>query len=306
MRYLEATSPNLIKSLFKKQNDELLLKCLVAQRDEYSLAKKAATWKGCLIIIFAIISILSSWLDIDWVTAVSFLMAVLLIITSKHIDTFISKHKKHAAAVQQYFDVILYSGTLGNNISEWGPLPTFSDIANSISEIDNSSLNNVMNWYSDYSTLSAEQQVFHCQRENVRWDQQLRQKYNTFQIIFLIVVFIVMTIVFFLVNPTLIKFICVISWFVPIADYVITDYTMVNCDIKRLSELEKNCELLESKLACNNSDDIKANLISIQHKIQESREASYLIPDWFYNCRQLKQQKKEDTIANHITDHLTE
>ena len=288
------------KSIFKKQNDELLLKCLLAQRSEYGLAKKAAAYKSLMTFLFAIISVLSSWVNIDWLTAVSFLLAVLLLITSKYIDLFINRHKKHAAAVQQYFDVILYSDILGNNISEWGHLLTRSDIANAVSEVDKSEFDEIINWYSDYSSLSAEQQVFHCQRENVRWDKILRYEYKIFQIIFLIVISIMMLTVFLLVNPTLIKLICVISWFVPIADYFFTNYTKANGDIKRLSELEKSCEVVERNFIGSNLEKLNGELVSLQHKIQESRENSFLIPDWFYKYRQFTHQKKEDQIANEV------
>ncbi|MDD3141174.1 MAG: S-4TM family putative pore-forming effector [Lachnospiraceae bacterium] len=297
---METISRHTAKSIFEQQNDELLLKCLVAQRSEYSFTKKVVTWKGRLTILFILISILSSWLDIDWFRAFSCLMAVSVLIVSKHIDAFISTHIKHAADIQQYFDVVLYSGALGNSKSEWGPLLTCSDIANAVSEIDKSALKDVMNWYSDYSMLAAEQQVFHCQRENVRWDHKLRQEYKSFQIIFFAAIFAVMTTAFFWVNPTLIKLICIISGFIPIADYVVTNYLKVNGDIKRLSELEKSCEELELDIIDDSSIDINAKLISIQNKIHESRINSFTIPDWFYKYRQSKHQKKEDHIANVI------
>lgn len=272
----------------------------MAQRNEYSFAKKVAAWKDWLTILFILVSVLSSWLDIDWFRAVSCLMAVSLLIASKHIDIYISTHIRHAADIQQYFDIALYSEALENKKNEWGPLLSRSDIADAVSEVDKSAFIDVKNWYSDYSTLAAQQQVFFCQRENVRWDYKLRQEYKSFQIIFLSIIFVVMITVFFLVNPTLIKLICIISEFIPIADYIVTIYLKVNGDIKRLNELGKCCEKLEQDFVDGRLDDINAKLVSIQNKIHESRINSFLIPDWFYKCRQSKHQKKENHIANTV------
>lgn len=119
---METTFRHTDKGIFVQQNDKQLLKCLVAQRQEYGNAKKAEAWKGRLILFLVIVSILASWLNVEWLTAVSSLLAMSLLVISKYIDISVSEHKKHAASIQQYFDITLYSDALRTDNSAWGAL----------------------------------------------------------------------------------------------------------------------------------------------------------------------------------------
>lgn len=288
------------RSIFKHQNCNLLLKCLVAQRQEYSRAKKAEAYKGWLIPTVAFIAILAFILDISCITATSSLMAIFSLLCSKHICEYVHTQRKKAAAIQQFFDVTLYSGVLCISKSEWGELPTNTDIADAVSLINESFLNEVKDWYSDYSNLPPEQQVFYCQRENIRWDQNLRKKYYTFQLILLVIMIVFTLVVAMLVNPTFIKMICVIAWVLPVVDYVIESFITLRKDNKRLDELNNKCNKLEVAISNQETSNITAELISIQQAIRKNRENSFMVPDWFYNSMKPNQQKKEDQIANII------
>lgn len=291
------TSQHTTDSIFTHQNNILLLKCLAAQRKEYSHVKCAATWKDGLTLLFAVISVLASYLEVEWLTATSSLFAIALLIASKHIDSFVNEHKKHAAAIQQYFDVMLYSDALSITKMAWGAIPSDSDIAETVGVVDESDISGVVDWYSDYSNLPATQEVFRCQQENIRWDFKLRKEYILFQL--LIPAFICLTTLFagIVINPPLTRVICVISWVVPIADYTISNLLQLNKDIKRLSELKKKCNALDRDITNGNSDCHVSELISIQQLIRENREKAYMVPDWFYQHRQQKHQKAEDKIA---------
>ena len=297
MKSLEATFQHTADSIYTHQNDILLLKCLVAQRKEYSRAKCAVTWKDGLTALFAVVCVLASCLEIDWLTAISSLFAIALLIISKYIDSFSNEHKKHAAAIQQYFDVMLYSNALSITSISWGSIPSDSDIAEAVSAIDESNISGVANWYSDYSKLPATQEVFRCQQENIRWDFKLRTEYKLFQLIVSACICSVTLFIGIAINPPLTKVICVISWVAPIADYTISNLLQLNKDIRRLVELRKKCNAIESNIA-NGNDDIRVSeLISIQQLIRENREKAYMMPDWFYQYRQQKHQKAEDKIA---------
>lgn len=275
----------------------LLLKCLTAQRKEYGHAKCAARWKDGLTALFVVVCVLASCLDIDWLTAISSLFAIAFLISSKYIDSLVNEHKKYAATIQQYFDVTLYAEELSTAKMAWGPIPNDSDIADTVSVIDESDTGGVVNWYSDYSNLPANQEVFRCQQENIRWDFKLRKEYKWVQFFISIGVCVAALIVGIVTNPPLIKVVCVISWIAPIVDYTISNRIHLNKDIRRLSELKKKCEALEVAITCGNSDIHNSELICIQELIRENRERAYMIPDWFYQYRQPKHQKVEDKIA---------
>lgn len=304
MKFLVATSPNTADNIFSRQNDEFLLQCQVAQRSEYSYAKKLARRKTIFTMGFAGVSIAASALNFDWLSALSSLIAVFLIVFNKYSDVCIKSHKKHAASIQQYVDVTLYSTVLDVNESEWGEVPNKTDLANTVSEFACADTSEMKNWYSDYSSLSGEAQVFHCQSENVRWDYSLHKAIRLLQLAVFVIVAVAMLTIFFVANPDFIKLLCILSWLTPIVEYSYSAYKEVSESIALLQALDKFCEGVEKKLSTGSPRTIKRELIRLQYKIRERRELGYLIPDWFYQMHKKRQQEKEDKIAETIV-HLS-
>lgn len=302
MKFLESISQNGENSIFFNQNDQFLLQCQVAQRSEYSCAKKIMSKKTIVMCGFAILSILASIIDVDWISALVSLLAVVLLIANKYVQLYIVTHKKHSALIQQYIDATLYSHIIGGEKSEWGNMPNYTDLAKSISEFTNADISEVRNWYSDYSSLSPYKQIFHCQRENVRWDYELQKKFKLLQIALVTIVLLITLTVFFVFNPTFIKSICVLSWFAPIAEYFYSIYKEVDKDIKLLQNIDEQCNTIESKLTSESCSGIKKLLIDLQYKILDRRETGVLIPDQFYRFHLKKLQENEDKIARNITD----
>lgn len=300
MKYLGATSRNTADSIFIRQNDTFLLRCQVAQRSEYTRAKLVARWKAYLTVSFAVLSVVASIMDIDWISAVSSLMAVALLVFNKYSDAYIATSKKHAALVQQYIDATLFAVSTDSRVSDWGDIPSKSDLAATVSAYENSETAAVENWYSDYSSLSGEEEVFRCQSENIRWDYDLHKKFRTLQIVLLGAVAAVLLVAFFIVDPSFVKLICVLSWFTPIAEYAYSVYKEVGDSISLLQEVDKLSAGIEKKLETSSPRTIKRELIKLQHKIWERREKGYSIPDWFYEWHRKKQQEKEDRIAKTI------
>lgn len=297
---METTSRNTADSVFSRQNETFLLQCQIAQRSEYSRAKLVAQWKTYLTVSFAVLSVLASVLDIDWLTAVSSLMAVALLIFNKYSNEYIMTRKKHAASVQQYIDATLYTAVIDGSISEWGDVPSKSDLAATVSEYENIDTSAVENWYSDYSGLTGEEQVFRCQNENIRWDFDLHKKFKGLQMVLLSAVAAVMLAAFIVANPSFVKLLCVLSWFAPIAEYAYSIYKEVGESISLLQEVDKLSAEIEKKLATSSPRFLKRDLIKLQHQIWNRRENGYLIPDWFYERHRNKQQEKEDNIAKAI------
>ena len=300
MKSLAATSRNTADSIFSRQNDAFLLQCQVAQRSEYSRAKLAARRKAYLTVSFAVLSVVASILDVDWLSAVSSLAAVALLVFNKYSDAYIAATKKHAAAVQQYIDTALYAEATDSSVSEWGDVPSKSDLAATVSAYGNANTTSVENWYSDYSGLSGVAEVFRCQSENIRWDYDLHKKFRILQIALLGTVAVMMLAAFFIVDPSFVKLICVLSWFTPIAEYAYSIYKEVGESIALLQEVDKLSAAIEKRLDTSSPRTIKRELIKLQHKIWERREKGFLIPDWFYERHRKKQQDKEDQIAKVI------
>lgn len=268
----------------------------------YSRAKRIAQCKTLFTIIFAGISLIASILDIEWLSAISSLMAVAVLIFNKYSNEYIASNKKRASSIQQYIDVTLYAPAIGCSVSDWGEMPNKSDIAVMVSEYKNVDTSAMENWYSDYSDLFGNEEVFRCQCENIRWDYNLHRTFRSFLIIFLVLVVIAMLTAFIIVDPRFVKLVCVLSWFAPIAEYAYSIYKEVGESITLLQKTDKLCTEIEEKLKSDSTKTIKQELIALQYKIWERRKEGFLIPDWFYEWHRKKQQKQEDQIAKTIQD----
>lgn len=292
-------SQNMTDSIYNHQNDEFFLQCQVAQSREYTKAKSLTQCKGILTFTFAIFSAVASVVDNDWLwlpALVSFL-AVALTLFNKHSDERIKAIKKHAASLQQYIDVALFAPAIGNSFSAWGNVPTKSDLAESVSIYTNEDVSAFVNWYSDYSYLNHEEQVFYCQKENVRWNYTLHKSYEKL-LKYLLIVFLVAAVIIFLATDiSFIKLFFILSWCIPIAEYCWSVKKELNASIAILCDTELYSQELENKLKTSTPGVLKDELINLQYKIWNCRENGYLISDWFYNLYKENYQKKEDNMA---------
>ncbi len=287
-------------SIFHRQNDPFLLQCQIAQRSEYSCAKRIFMWKTGFVLAFTIVSIAATILDVDWLTATSSLLAIALVLYNKYSEEQALIHKRQASAIQQYIDVSLFAPAIGSNEAEWGSIPSASDLACAVGKYKNCDLTPMKNWYSDYSLLPGERQIFYCQKENIRWDHDLHKKFKKLLIKFLSIVIVVLATIFLIVNPSLVKFICVLSWFAPIAEFTYSIYIEVQKSIVQLQDIDQYSAEIEKKFETIGSRTFKQMLIKLQYKILEKRGAGFMIPDWFYEWHKKRHQNNEDSVAKTI------
>ena len=288
-------------SIYERQNEDFLLQCLIAQRNEYTKAKRICRNKSIMTLIYLSYLLVVSIIDCELLTALAFLFSVSLVVINKYADSCIRFHKKHAAAIQQYVDVELFSNAIGSDKSEWGELPSQTDIAEALSDFSNSDTSSVTNWYSDYSSLSNELQVFYCQRENTRWSYKLYKSFLCFQNTIYGVGIVAIFIFVFLINPRIISFICFLSWTTPVIEFLYAINKGLRGSTTQFENLKFICNRIEKKIEGNTSMSIKNDLIALQYKIKECRETSYLIPDWFYTKNKSGYQDIEDSIASKLS-----
>ena len=303
VKYLAANSQYMGDCIFKMQNENYLLQCQLAQRGDYSKAKKWATGKTFFTLGFTILSIVSALIIKDWLTALTSFFAVMLITFNKYADKSINSLKKHAAGIQQYIDATLFAKALDGTKGEWGTLPSETDVANSISKFQDCDTSGVRNWYCDYSSLSSCAQVFYCQRENVRWNRDLNNKYLRLHCCILAVLIVSVFVFFFVIDLNFIRCVCILAWITPTLEFLVSNIKDLWETISLSQKLESTCDSIESKLSEEDLVTVKEDLIKIQNRIKERREVGYLIPDWFYRIHREKQQAKEDQIAKTITSH---
>lgn len=287
-------------SLFHRQNDSFLLQCQAAQRSEYSRAKRIFMFETLFTLVFTIVSITAAILDVDWFTASSSLLAIALVLYNKYSEEHAVAHKRRAASIQQYIDVSLFAPVIGCDETEWGCVPSVSDLACAVDKYGNRDLTPMRNWYSDYSLLPVERQVFYSQKENTRWNYDLHKELKKLMIVCVSIATIVLMTVFLVVNPSFVKLICVLSWLVPIAEFTYFIYTEVQRSIVQLQEIDQYSEEIERVFESASSRSLKQMLIKLQYKIFERRETGFMIPDWFYEWHKKRYQNREDSVAKTI------
>lgn len=68
------------------------------------------------------LSIAASIINVDWLSALVSLSAVVLLIANKYVQSYITTHKKHLALIQQYIDATLYSHIIGGEKNPSGEI----------------------------------------------------------------------------------------------------------------------------------------------------------------------------------------
>ena len=207
--------------------------------------------------------------------------------------------KKIAAGIQESFDCDVLE-------LDWKELKTGSRLVVDTVEKyaskyirKNQNYSNLENWYSkDVGKLSLHLGRIACQRENCRWDAQLRRRY----VILVICVLVIMTVCTFYIGIrsefSLEQYILVgVLPLVPAYVLGIQQYKAHTESIGRLDELRKYSEWLwEKALKGTDLEELTRSSRELQDLIHDHRTKNYLILDGFYNIF-----KKEDEELMNIT-----
>ena len=288
-------------SIYIKQNDDFLLSCLKAQRREYTCAKHIALIKTLLTFAGFIVSVIGMLYEQELLSALIYLFSMSILICNKYSDQKIKTYKIHAASIQQYVDVTLFSSAIGNQPSEWGELPTKTELSEAVSKVQQMDSSAVRNWYNDYSSLPSSLQVFYCQRENIRWNFRLYRSFLCLTCVLSLILVLLLLSVMFIMDASLIRVICFISWITPLLEYFVPIIFTVKSSVTQMRKLDSFCNKLEAKMEKEGLLPSENELIELQGMIRKKRETCYLIPDWFYNLTKNIYQDQEDSIAENIS-----
>jgi len=276
-----------------------MLQCLLAQRQEYDRVKMLRLSNTIATVAVGGVAVTSTWFSAEWLTASQGLAGLGLTLWIWWSSTRIKEMQQRAASLQQYFDVCLFSKALGGNISEWGELPSLSTVAESIGKLKHANYTKVSNWYNDYSELPPEKQVFYCQRQNIRWNARLCRAYQKYYVaLFCVTPLLVVAGVAIIKNPNFVSFLCFLLNALSLGTSASVRVQEIVASAKRMKSLELECDSIETKI--QSFKPCKRDLIKLQHKIRQSREASLPIPEWFYQKKRKCYQNCEKRTANFI------
>ena len=283
-------------SIYQRQNQPEILKCLVVQRRLYSSVKY---WQlvpaGAMVASIVVPLCFEKSTDGcgvgDWVSVG---ISVFVWVSTMFIGMFRDSIRKMAAGFQQYVDHKLFSSALGR-CCEWQGMPLPSDIALRVSKVTQKDVERerVRDWYSDYSSFSEQYAVLCCQKENVRWDRSLR-------ILLLVVwaIIIICWVAFIAVRLRDVTLRCALPtlcWCGGGVSIIGKLCCALWNDIVRINGMWELFERTEGKVI--QGVDSAKELVQLQCLIYEHRKSAVLVPDVVYKLSRGWFQSKEDLNA---------
>lgn len=264
------------KHIVELQNDPEILSLLTAQRCYYSEAKTLLAVGLCCSIVYAILMALSSILCCDKLDAIMTLFCACVGCVMPILLDCVSKKRCEAAAIQQWVDCWLYTRCSG---VDFMTLTTLNNAKRDeiVAMFYNCEHKNEEDWYEDYSTLTAAEEIHSCQIENISWDKRLKASFIKVLIGLLLLPCIGVVIYMICFDVTFTKIVLVLAWLVPLGN-ICWKYTGKIIETRKLFiKLDK-----ESNDIDFHADGVFAKLMNLQNQIYSYRQCAFLVPDFFF------------------------
>lgn len=294
------TSRLMDKSIYEKQSDSLIIQCLFAQRKKYSQAKLVAgAYFVLCVVAVCVFTVLKSITHNEVITGLSIGLSFATFFASFPINNLVLKIKTEAAEIQQYIDTTLYSSNQYSHLNnKWNCPLTKDRIIEMVSKYPKSGFTDSDKWYEDYSTHNYCKQILLCQKENVRWDGDLRKKYA---LAYKVIMYVIIALIFVfavIINPSFLDFLSIALWCLPFVKYLYSFGKHMKDDDNRITKLKNEADNLLNNIGLIlDGDELVQKEIELQNRIFEHRKNALLIPDFFYKMCRPKQQKYEESIA---------
>lgn len=274
-------------SINERQNSDLNLKRLAAQRQLYSDAKKLTqvqfVFSGIALIVFAIIGNIISTEHAVYITVMAFLC---VLYDEFFLTKGINDRKINAARIQEDFDCevlqIPQNHIKNSQSSMFEKVQEYSD--KHLLLFKNYDL--LKNWYPGIDKTELRYGKILCQSTNCWWNQKLRESYSKLLLICTLIIFILLLIIALSQGITLKSFI--MSVIAPILPGVFLVYKIYRDNKKAIenlnhmkSKLDDIIERLKNKKEYPD-DQLNNDVRCLQDMIFDNRSVSPLIPDKFY------------------------
>ena len=283
-------------NIFTKQNEHDILCLLKAQHDAYSEAKKylyrPLVFSITMTIIFLIaIEVCTNPIINNYLKAFSSFFAIIALFSMTYCETKSKELKEIGARIQQSIDLRLFDfPSLSNSLTQ-------SETIEIIAKYLDTDLSDFKDWYHDYSKLPFQEQIFCSQKENIRWDLKLRQKYHLLLYVILIITPTLLIIYFIIVKSTILDVLAIAAWLFPLAQSLFLQKANLDNDITSLRKVGHEFEDIEKNFYDYGKTELDCKLCTLQGYIFENRKNSVLIPNWFYKLLKTQMQKNEKNIA---------
>lgn len=283
------------ESVFERQNTREMLLLLKAQSSYYTSAKKVF-YSGLIISLFGTVffAVATTLYTSGLLNTLSAFFAVLIFAIGSYTQRKSVSYTELAARIQQTFDVMLFS--LSNDSS----VLKKSEIQEICAPYVQDDLHEFKNWYSDYSGTKFTTQVFYSQKENIRWDRNLRKKYLRLNNLFGVFVGICVAIYAVFFNATASHFFAIVAWLFPLGKHFAEQHFRLSDNILSLDNINLEFKAVEKEFDSYSENEQYCKLCGLQSSIFEHRKKSVNIPNWFYRLNKNKMQQYEDDLAKEI------
>lgn len=289
----------------KKQNNEDILLFLFAQRKLYSVSKRIFHIIFFVNLLFYILGLFSTVQSNNYFIAIY----ILWIIAICMLQIKVSEKINIAATMQELIDRKLYDFNIYTPFLNELKLHKRAlklkekyskEFIKQISR--DGKQGGVKDWYSDVSGVPIERAILLCQIENNEWENQLRRKYQYFNI-FLLIIFVLIYIVVF--------------WNNSVENLIVNMYPILPVLIDRLSYIYRNHNNIEKGENINRSldyiyenikeltkEDVLNKAKEIQHCIYDRRKYFSPIPNLFYDFNRSKYQSYSNKYISDLKKKL--
>lgn len=291
------------KIIFERQNEQGMINAQKAAHYSYLTGKRVIFVLATVSIIIPIISnvLLLLFNNIILANLLS-VIGVCCFLGGEILRLFIKRYKFYGAGLQQYFDEFVFG--LKNSCRKYIPPKklTFEQRLSLLKKYEKKDNAPFVNWYSDYSSLPYEKAVYYCQKENIRWDKKLREKYIAGLVISLFIIILAFVIHAIFYNKSTNDLIAILVSIAPVFSYLIHGIIKLCKDLNNQKNILSCIENIETKMT--SSKKIWDEVEELQVEIFKYRKTNYLIPNWFYNLFRKSIQKNEDDLAQGISERV--
>ncbi len=284
----ESTISNGIQT---RQNEEGNVAKLAAADRLYSEVKRMSFFKFLIAVIFPFAL---SWIQLFWdnslITSVSCVLAVISMLLSYRLTPAIQRKVTLAADIKQDYDVSVYQ-------MPWNPalFGTRKNLAREIAENNAAGRNRNENnkfrdWYRpETDSLSLEEGIFACQKENYAWDANIRKRYRNLCAAGIGTLILVIFGIGILRDESVTVLLARLLFIIPILSWLLETVKDLNEDMERLEEMKAEFQSADTR----NMEDLQ----KIQKNIYEHRKSSLTPPGFVY---QLFRDRDEETARRTI------
>ncbi len=283
-----------MNDIYKRQNENSAILYLNSARKEYSKGKIIAIIMFfSMVVIPIILSVVVAVINNDIFSTISIVLSFIIFIIGEIENFCLKKQKLLGASLQFKFDQIVLGLKYSNKYLEDSLIDSFS-INASLAKYKNKIDKSLYNWYADYSEDINDIAVFKCLKENILWDNSLRKKYLVLIISIFTLLCTALVCISILLNQSLLHFISIISFILPLLSYYIRGIKKLSSDIVKQNKIKVTIEKDNELCKLKNTRKLRDNNTQLSIELFNYRKSLYLVPNWFFKIT----RKKYENIFN--------